>query len=338
MKRKTMITMMLTVIIVISNILAYPAMGLTQDTASTLKLNIDSDIEKIDFQCSAGQGRPSIIDDNYLKRNFDYTVIADNEIDYIIHLLNTMQFVYDGKVINGGDLSVVNIVLTNKEGTTTEIGFLEGRLVKDEKQFAVDSNQYYRLLDFIYALKTGQIVLEGEVTFKPSAWATEDVDQAIDDGLVPEANQINYTGKINRLEVCQLVENLLTQQGHAAVSTEPNPFQDTSDQSVVTLYRLNILNGKTENQFYPFDIITREEWAKILANTYQEINGDTALNPSRTTYKDQEEISDWAVDSVNSMTSLGVFKGNENGEFEPQSGIKKEEVIVTLLRIHDLME
>lgn len=89
--------------------------------------------------------------------------------------------------------------------------------------------------------------------------------------------------------------------------------------------------------FCPYDLITREEFAKILSNTYTFIKNETVLDSNKILYKDQNKISDWAMESVSKMTSLGMFKGNENDEFEPQNSITKEEVIVTILRLSNII-
>ena len=45
-------------------------------------------------------------------------------------------------------------------------------------------------------------------------------------------------------------------------------FPDVNFSGVDWLYNLGIIDGKTETEFCPYDLITREEAAKILANLY----------------------------------------------------------------------
>ena len=208
----------------------------------------------------------------------------------------------------------------------------------NNKQYAVDSDEYSRFLDFLYALKTGKLDLPDEVTFEASEWAKDEVNEAIENGLVPEWNRINYKGNITRLEVCMLVENFMHVKKipqHTDVYAAP-PFLDVEDSSITYLWNNNIINGKAETLFCPYDVITREEFAKILFSTYQCVESDI-INSSGSMYEDQCEISNWAIDSVNSMTSLGLFNGNANGEFGPQKNITKEEVILTLLRFSKII-
>lgn len=269
---------------------------------------------------------------------YEYSTAASGEVIYITHLLNSFDLIDDGKAINGGDIPIINIDIIMQNKSVQRIGFIGGRFFDtSNKQYAVDQNEYDYFLDFIYALKMNRIDLSDEVTSDSSEWAKADIKKAIEFGLVPERNQINYKGNITRLEACQLVANLLKDSNHINDNMGKNPFSDTRDKSIVALYHLKILNGKSQTHFYPYDLITREEFAKILSNTYYFIKNEITLDDDGFSYNDQNQISDWAVESVNAMTGLGMFKGNENGEFEPLKNITKEEVIVTLLRLSNVI-
>lgn len=310
-----------------------------EDAIMNYKLNLQSeDIISVDFSIRTGQGTPQKVDENYLRKNFSYSTASINNIIYISHYLNSFNFVDDGKSISSADGSYVSINLKNKDGSVNKLSFADGqRFSNTNKQYAVDRNEYNRFLDFIYALKTEKIILDNEVTFEPSEWAQEDVEKAIENGLVPSFNQINYKGKINRLEVCQLVDNFLNKKNLINNNSADNPFSDTTDKAIINLFHLGVINGKSDSEFCPYDMITREEFAKILSNTYHYVKSDTTLDSNKISYKDQDKVSDWAVDSVNDMTSLGIFNGNEHNEFEPQKSIIKEEVIVTLLRLANVL-
>ena len=191
-----------------------------------------------------------------------------------------------------------------------------------------------RFLDFIYALKTEKLILDDEVTFEPSEWAKEYVEEAIESGLVPSFNQINYKGKINRLEVCRLIDNLLNKQNVTQPESTANPFSDTNDLSVINLYNHGIIHGKNESVFDPYDYITREELSKILSNTYYLMNPKVQPDNCTHEYADQEEISCWALNYVGDMYSLNIMIGNPENEFKPHTNVTKEELIITLLRIY----
>ena len=105
------------------------------------------------------------------------------QIEYLMHMLETMDFIDDGKTRYGADVPMVYIYLTDKNDTTYKCGFYNGRFCDDsEKQYAVNSDDYRRFLSFVYALKTGKIVLDKDVTFTPSDWAYKDIESAKDMG------------------------------------------------------------------------------------------------------------------------------------------------------------
>lgn len=268
---------------------------------------------------------------------YDFDTEDKNEIAYIVHLLNSMNLIDDGKVIRGADLPVVNINITTTDGYTQRVGFVAGRFYDDSgKQYDIDYTEYNRFLNFIYALKTKEIILDDEVTFEASEWAKNDIDTAVKKELVPSFNQINYTGKISRLEVCQLIDNLLANYDIEDAETKDNPFTDTKDKTIINLYNYHIVNGKTENEFFPYDYITREEFAEILSNVYGLLNGEEETAEETTCYVDREEISDWAKDSVDFLGSKGILIGDTNNKFRPKEFITKQEVIISILRLANM--
>lgn len=328
-KMRYLTSLFLIIVLSLTLIVAIPVEGAAEVTEQNVNWK-SNDIMKISISVNI---KP-IKDSRYC---YEFSTTNRGEIIYIDHLINAFNLIDDDKTIGGGDIPIVNISIIKKDAVD-KIGFISGRFYDfNDKQYAIDPNEYNRFLDFIYALKTKDIVLNDDVSFEPSEWAKTDIVQAKEDGLVPMWNQIGYTNNITRLEVCQFVDNLLEKKGYIYDINEVNQFADTSDKSVVRLYNMKILNGKTETLFCPYDLITREEFAKILSNTYTFIKNETVLDSNKILYKDQNKISDWAMESVSKMTSLGMFKGNENDEFEPQNSITKEEVIVTILRLSNII-
>lgn len=266
---------------------------------------------------------------------YNFSTNSKSQINYIVHLLNSMSLFDDEKVINGGDIPIVNINIIKENGMVDKIGFISGRFYDTkDKQYAVDKSEYSRFLDFVYALKTKEVVLEDEVTFEPSEWAKEDVEKAVKKELVPELNQINYRGKINRLEVCQLIDNLLNKQNIPKPESTENTFSDTTDKSVISLYNYGIIDGKNESEFDPYGYVTREELSKVLSNTYYLMNQKVQSDNCTHEYVDQKEISYWALNYVGDMYSLNIMIGNPENEFKPHANVTKEELIITLLRIY----
>ena len=311
-----------------------------ENTTPRYKLNLRyNDIASLNFNIKSGQGRPLTVDESYLRKNFSYSTEDTDNIIYIVHFLNSFDFIDDGQFASSSDGTYVSINLKTTNELENKFSFADGRRLSIEnKQYAVDKNEYQCFINFIYALKTEKIIIDDEITFEPSEWAEKDISKAVNIELVPELNQINYKGKISRLEVCQLVDNFLHKKGIIKTEYKENSFTDTDDESVVNLYNVGVIHGKTALEFKPYDYITREEFAKILSATYHMFDDLSTLKGSSIFYTDKEKISDWAFDSVNEVSSLKLFIGNDNGEFQPQNNITKEEVIITLLRLYDLID
>lgn len=95
-----------------------------------------------------------------------------------------------------------------------------------------------------------------------------------------------------------------------------------SMKSVEYLKSRGILTGKTKNTFEPESNLTRQQAAAILSRTMDEIGVDTG-NSKYTPYKDNKKISDYAKKDVEKMTKSGIFRGDENGNFNPKSTLTR---------------
>lgn len=288
---------------------------------------------------TCANGMPAdLSEEEMLKRNYGYFSPNNNVNKYIMHYIQSLNLQDDGKVIHGGDLSSGRIVINYCNGNSENLKFFSERAVDSEgKQYSVDHNDYSRLWDFLFDIKEENIVINNHVTFEPSIWAKNDVDEAIKTGLVPKWNAIDYTEDITRLEACQIIDNCMGTTENLEKRAMKNPYEDTNDTSVVKLYHMGILKGKTENKFCPYDHITREEFATIISKVYNYIDGDQA-GLDQYYYIDYAEISESAKVAVYEMTSLKLFCGNEEGNFEPKRNIKKEEVIVVLKRLYQICD
>lgn len=264
--------------------------------------------------------------------NYTYSTSSKNEIIYISHYFNNLNLIDDGLTEHMMDVSYYYITFDMNDGSMKKCFFYSGRFLAD-KQYDINGFEWQRFLLLINALKTGKLVLDEEVTFEPSEWAKENVEKAIDDGLLSKANQINYKGKITRFEVCQLIYNLLEKKNIEKPETMQNPyFNDIDEECVTALFNYDIIDGKNDREFYPYDYITREEFARILSDTYRVINPDEEPQKLEHIYADQKDISDWALGYVGDMYSLNLMVGTPENQFRPKFNITKEEVITTLLK------
>lgn len=99
-----------------------------------------------------------------------------------------------------------------------------------------------------------------------------------------------------------------------------------ANEAISTLYNMKIIDGKGDNKFAPGDNITREEFAKILVNTYGLYNGDAEC--------DFPDISSdrWSYKYVASIYRSGIVTGYQDGTFGPENSITREEMAVMMAR------
>ena len=105
------------------------------------------------------------------------------------------------------------------------------------------------------------------------------------------------------------------------------------NNTVADAHYLNIIGGKYETSkgsyFRPKDYLTREEAAVILVKaflvtmSYHDYNTKDMLvfRHTKSSYNDFDTISDWAKPYVDIATQLGMFSGDDKGNFNPKDHI-----------------
>lgn len=100
------------------------------------------------------------------------------------------------------------------------------------------------------------------------------------------------------------------------------PFQDVNRNkwyadAVSAAYEAGIITGQSNNTFSPDTEITREEMAVIIMRAYNLLYGNNGGSVSAS-FNDQQSISAWAEQAVNSAVSEGLLIGKEGNRFDPQ--------------------
>ncbi len=78
-----------------------------------------------------------------------------------------------------------------------------------------------------------------------------------------------------------------------------------------------IIQGVGDGKYDPNRTISREEMALMIRN-FLKATGRTIKEKQAASFADQEEISPWAKDAVLEMAKLGLVKGTDKGNFEPE--------------------
>ncbi|GEM_PF-3709512 len=155
--------------------------------------------------------------------------------------------------------------------------------------------------------------------------------------LFPYELRKNYYEGIKRADFSMLAARLLFQKTDWEPDmTQPTPFEDTSDEYIVAINKLGIIEGKSDTLFAPNETITREEAAVILYNIYKYLDlKDISENGNPLIYQDDSDISAWAKDSVYAMQLAEIMTGTEQGLFLPKNNYTLEQAIISMLKLYE---
>ena len=166
----------------------------------------------------------------------------------------------------------------------------------------------------------------------PSEWASKDIDLAYAVGIADANKDYIYKNNITREEFCELIYNLVVLVSPDIEYFIPDSFADTKNEKVLKLNSLGIINGKTATEFAPNDYLTREEAATIIVRMVNKVV-PMAATEMWFEYDDINEVSEWASDSIQTISNLGFMNGVGNNRFAPKDTYTTEQAIVTLVRV-----
>lgn len=171
-------------------------------------------------------------------------------------------------------------------------------------------------------------------------WASDYIIEANDWGITENVTDIEYRKPITREKFCEMIYNMLDKSMTVEwKKVSPNPFRDTVNEKVFSLYLEEIIEGKGGNTFAPYDFLTREEAATILIRTAQFMGIGMPENAyDSKVYDDENSISDWAFASVHYCRKLGIMIGTSDTEFSPKDEYTTEQAIATILRLYEKSE
>lgn len=169
----------------------------------------------------------------------------------------------------------------------------------------------------------------------PSSWAVQDINEAAALKLIPSELNSAYGQQITRAEFCALAVMLYEKVSGKEI-TERQTFADTTDVNVQKMGALGIVNGVGEDQFAPDALLTREQAATMLARLAEAIG--KPLPEKAATFADNASISTWAIVQVGQVQEAGIMNGVSDTMFSPQGKYTREQSIVTMLRLYQVVK
>ena len=108
-------------------------------------------------------------------------------------------------------------------------------------------------------------------------------------------------------------------------------FSDVSDThwayyAIEKLSNLNIINGDGSGCFDPDGYVTREQFAKIIALTFNALD-----NEANTDFTDVKK-DDWSYSYIASLSKYSIILGDDNGYFNKSNNITREDMAVIIWR------
>jgi len=169
---------------------------------------------------------------------------------------------------------------------------------------------------------------------QPSGWAAESVSAAIYHGLVPLNLQMHFTETTTRAEFAALAVAL-----HEVITgveiEERMTFNDTDDVNVQKMGALGVVLGTGYGDFLPYDTLTREQAAVMLTRLADVL--ERPLPWIEAEFIDNDMISSWAIEAVGRVQATGIMEGVGGGMFSPWGPYTREQSIVTILRMFDVV-
>ncbi len=160
-----------------------------------------------------------------------------------------------------------------------------------------------------------------------------DAISGYDDGTFKSKNEITRAEFIKilissfNIPVDELVKKE-AEEGEEPAEEIVLPFNDITlgdwfTKYIVKVHELGLING-SDGAVRPNDRITKQEMASIIFRALNNQGRKIDSSVPIMVFHDSEEISDWALESVNKLQAYGIING-ENGYFRPLSPATRAE-------------
>lgn len=261
----------------------------------------------------------------------DYSTAYEKIITDIYNAINTKSFLpyvqedksddeqYEIIFFDKNDKSYSYNILT---GITPESGFNGVSYVTANEELKLVAEKAYNL-----------------ISNDCSDWSADYIVKAKDLAFLDDVTDIVYKENITREKFCEIVYNMLDRTMNIEwKKVSANPFEDTTNEKVFSLYSEGIINGKGGKTFAPDDILTREESATILYRLAEYMKLDmpqSTYSEDIEYYADKDMISQWAFNAVFYMKEMGIMVGTSDTEFSPKGTYTAEQAIATIIRLYN---
>lgn len=193
--------------------------------------------------------------------------------------------------------------------------------------------------------KTVQIDTEETkgVTFNDLAgyeWAKESIETLYFKGIITgKSEQLFYPGDAVLRE--EMVKMIIEASKLNVVGEDKN-FDDVKKDSwyysyVQRGYRAKIIKGISENLFGSGMQIKRQDLAVMVNNLLYECGFDIEKGDFKLAYIDSGDIDAYALESIENLSFINIFSGDEKGRFNPQASATRAETAKIICKMIEYM-
>ena len=170
-------------------------------------------------------------------------------------------------------------------------------------------------------------------------WYTCIVEELKKENVIDD-NIDNYGYWLQRGEMARIIRNIgILTPGYYTI----NPFEDLRQgyqgtqyyNDILQLFRNGIYSGvEKDGLLYakPDEILTREQAASFVVRAF----GLETQKNKKISFLDSNEISPYAIESINICSSLGIIEGFPDGYFRPKAQITKAEFLAMVYKVINL--
>ncbi len=172
-----------------------------------------------------------------------------------------------------------------------------------------------------------------------SSWALTEVEAAINEGLVPEYIQKDWTSPITRGQVSEMFIRLLEKATGKTVDAiiaekgatiEEGKFEDTNDANVYAANALGIINGTSSSKFSPDGTLKRAQIAALI-NRVAKVVG-IATEGYTHSFEDITDNYSWVNAELGWPSTVGIINGVSSTRFNPGGDLTTEQAILITYR------
>ncbi len=172
-----------------------------------------------------------------------------------------------------------------------------------------------------------------------SGWALTEVEAAINEGLVPEYIQKDWTSPITRGQVSEMFIRLLEKATGKTVDEiiaekgaviEEGKFEDTNDSNVYAANALGIINGTSSTKFSPDGTLKRAQIAALITRVAKVVGVNTEGYTHN--FEDITDNYSWVNAELGWPSTVGIINGVSSTKFNPGGDLTTEQAILITYR------